>query len=307
MSDEQVIDYLDNTDLTEEQSNDIENYLSIRSNLNGAIQAMNDKAQGEIDQIHAEIDATTRPDGTRLVVKTPVVNNEPAKTYYITDGNVALDDNGNVVRSSSDTTLVAKNEQGETVELTVNDIATASYQNAQEAKNKIADDIFNRYAQQFSHEAETNPTDVKKEEGAEITWFESGKPHQGIVIDKADGFVRIQEGNKIVIKAEAELNEELKNPTVIYHRKELKFTSDVQQGVAVICKKLHEGKTSFVVTSSAGYSEGWILFCFYTDDRYMAEVNSILNRVGWQATISPHTTAGLAYVVVIVSRIDKEE
>ena len=90
-------------------------------------------------------------------------------------------------------------------------------------------------------------------------------------------------------------------------RKELKFTSDVQQGVAVICKKLHEGKTSFVVTSSAGYSEGWILFCFYTDDRYMAEVNSILNRVGWQATISPHTAAGLAYVVVIVSRIDKEE
>lgn len=46
MSDEDIINYLDNTELPEEQSTDIENYLSVRSNLTGAIQAMNDKARG---------------------------------------------------------------------------------------------------------------------------------------------------------------------------------------------------------------------------------------------------------------------
>lgn len=94
-------------------------------------------------------------------------------------------------------------------------------------------------------------------------------------------------------------------------RKELEFMSDVRQGVAAICKKLHKGETSFIVTHSMGYSEGLILFCFYANDRYMAEVNSILNRSGWYVTITPvryHTIDKyLVSVEVIVSRIDKEE
>ena len=94
-------------------------------------------------------------------------------------------------------------------------------------------------------------------------------------------------------------------------RKELEFMSDVQQGVAAICKKLHKGETSFIVTHSMGYSEGWILFCYYANKRYMAEVNCILNRSGWQVAITPvgHRPIDKYQfsVEVIVSRIDKEE
>ncbi len=94
-------------------------------------------------------------------------------------------------------------------------------------------------------------------------------------------------------------------------RKELEFMSDVQQGVATICKKLHKGETSFIVTHSMGYSEGWILFCCYANKRYMVEVNRILNRSGWWVTITPVGHHPIdkypVSVEVIVSRIDKEE
>ena len=94
-------------------------------------------------------------------------------------------------------------------------------------------------------------------------------------------------------------------------RKELEFMSDVQQGVAAICKKLHKGETSFIVTHSMGYSEGWILFCFYANKRYMVEVNRILNRSGWQVEITPVGHHPIdkypVSVEVIVSRTDKEE
>ena len=94
-------------------------------------------------------------------------------------------------------------------------------------------------------------------------------------------------------------------------RKELEFMSDVQQGVAAICKKLHKGETSFIVTHSTGYSEGWILFYYSANKRYMAEVNHILNRSGWQVEITPVGHHPIdkypVSVEVIVSRTDKEE
>ena len=94
-------------------------------------------------------------------------------------------------------------------------------------------------------------------------------------------------------------------------RKELEFMSDVQQCVAAICKKLHKGETSFIVTHGIGYSEGWILLCFRANKRYMAEVNHILNRSGWQVEITPVERHPIdkypVSVEVIVSRIEKEE
>lgn len=94
-------------------------------------------------------------------------------------------------------------------------------------------------------------------------------------------------------------------------RKELEFMSDVQQGVAVICKKLHKGETSFTVSGGTSYSRGLILYCYYTSERYMVEFNRILNRSGWQVVITPITYHTIdkcpISAKVIVSRTDKEE
>lgn len=66
------------------------------------------------------------------------------------------------------------------------------------------------------------------------------------------------------------------------------------------------------MTHGMGYSdEGWILFCFYANKRYMVEVNHILNRSGWQVEITPVGHHPIdkypVSVEVIVSRADKEE
>ena len=70
-------------------------------------------------------------------------------------------------------------------------------------------------------------------------------------------------------------------------RRELKSAANVQQGVAAICERLHKGETSFIVSHGMRDSKEVVLYCYYTSERYMAELNRILNRSGWQVVITP--------------------
>lgn len=94
-------------------------------------------------------------------------------------------------------------------------------------------------------------------------------------------------------------------------RRERKFTANVQQGVVAICERLHKGETSFIVSHGMRDGKEVVLYCYYTSERYIVELNRILNRSGWQVVITPTTYHTIdkcpISAKVIVFRIDKEE